>query len=295
MTRRPRRKRLTGLSFNRMLPNLLTLVGLCVGLSAIRLAMDGKFGASVVALAVSAAIDGLDGRLARLLKATSRFGAEFDSLADFLCFGIAPALVIYLWSLEDWGAIGFLPPLMFASAMALRLARFNAGMDTAPRAAFAYNFFAGVPAPAGAGLALLPLFLGLEADQLHLVWLRAVVGFPLFTGVTLVAAALLCVSTLPVWSFKNFKVPSETVLPLLLGVVVFAAILFADPYAAFALLGIAYIVMLPFSRRSYKRLAREAELRRGAETDEPPSDATMQSGAMRGGALPGNVSLLKPP
>lgn len=284
MTRRPRRKRLAGLSFNRMLPNLLTLVGLCVGLSAIRLALDGKFGASVVALAVSAAIDGLDGRLARMLKATSRFGAEFDSLADFLCFGIAPALVIYVWSLQDWGAIGFLPPLMFASAMALRLARFNAALDTAPPAAFAYNFFTGVPAPAGAGLALLPLFLGLEADQLHLVWLRAVVGFPLFTGLTLVGAALLCVSTLPVWSFKNFKVPSEGVLPLLLGVVVFAAVLFADPYAAFALLGIAYLAMLPFSRRSYKRLAREAELRRAAEPDDPLDKP-----------LPGNVSLLKPP
>ncbi len=263
--RRPRRPRLAGLSFNRMVPNLLTLVGLCIGLSSIRLALDGKFGTAVIAVAVSAAIDGIDGRLARMLKATSRFGAEFDSLADFLCFGIAPALVIYLWSLRDWGAIGFLPPLMFASAMALRLARFNAALEGAPRAAFAYNFFTGVPAPAGAGLALLPLFLGLEADQLHLVWARAVVGYPLFVGVVLVGAALLCVSTLPVWSFKNFKVPSEGVLPLLLGVVVFAAILFADPYAAFALIGFAYLVMLPFSLRSYRRLAAEAASRQVVE------------------------------
>ena len=263
--RRPRRPRLAGLSFNRMVPNLLTLVGLCIGLSSIRLALDGKFGTAVIAIAVSAAIDGIDGRLARMLKATSRFGAEFDSLADFLCFGIAPALVIYLWSLRDWGAIGFLPPLMFASAMALRLARFNAALEGAPRAAFAYNFFTGVPAPAGAGLALLPLFLGLEADQLHLVWARAVVGYPLFVGVVLVGAALLCVSTLPVWSFKNFKVPSEGVLPLLLGVVVFAAILFADPYAAFALIGFAYLVMLPFSLRSYRRLAAEAASRQVVE------------------------------
>jgi CDP-diacylglycerol--serine O-phosphatidyltransferase len=261
--RPPRRKRLAGYSFNRMIPNLLTLVGLCVGLSAVRLAMDGKFGASVIALAVSGVIDGLDGRLARLLRATSRFGAEFDSLTDFLCFGIAPALIIYLWSLQDWGAIGFLPPLMYASAMALRLARFNAALETAPKAAFSYNFFTGVPAPAGAGLALFPLFLGLEADKAHLLWLRAMVGYPLFTGAVLVAVALLCVSTLPVWSFKNFKIPTANVLPLLLGVVVFAAILLADPYAAGALLGVAYIVMLPFSRRSYRRLAAEAEARRG--------------------------------
>jgi CDP-diacylglycerol--serine O-phosphatidyltransferase len=261
-TRRPRRKRLTGYSFNRMLPNLMTLIGLCIGLSAIRLGMDGKFGSAVIAIAVSGVIDGLDGRLARLLKATSRFGAEFDSLADFLCFGIAPALVIYLWSLQNWGAIGFLPPLMFASAMALRLARFNAGLDSAPPAAFAYNFFTGVPAPAGAGLALFPLLVGLEADKLHLIWLRALVGYPLFAGGVLVAAALLCVSTIPVWSFKNFKIPAAGVLPLLLGVVVFAAILLADPFAAGALLGLAYIIMLPFSRRSFHRLAKEAEDRR---------------------------------
>jgi CDP-diacylglycerol--serine O-phosphatidyltransferase len=260
--KRPRRPRLSGQSFNKTLPNLMTLVGLCVGLSAIRLAMDGKFGSAVIAIAVSAVIDGLDGRLARLLKATSRFGAEFDSLADFLCFGIAPALIIYLWSLQSWGAIGFLPPLMFASAMALRLARFNAALESAPGAAFSYNFFTGVPAPAGALLTLFPLFVGLEADRLKLIWLRATVGYPLFSGAVLVGVALLCVSTLPVWNFKNFKIPSSNVLPLLLGVVVFAAILLADPFAAGALIGLAYMGMLPFSLRSYRRLASEAQTRR---------------------------------
>jgi CDP-diacylglycerol--serine O-phosphatidyltransferase len=257
-----RRPRLTGLSFNKMVPNLMTLMGLCIGLSAIRFALDGKFGTAVIAVAVSGAIDGLDGRLARLLKATSRFGAEFDSLADFLCFGIAPALILYLWSLEDWGAIGFLPPLMFASAMALRLARFNAALDTAPPVAFSYNFFTGVPAPAGALLALFPLVVGLEADKLHLIWLRNLAGFPLFCGAVLAGTAVLCVSTLPVWSFKNFKVPTDAVLPLLLGVVIFAAVLLADPFIAAALAGIAYVAMLPFSLRSYRKLAREAELRR---------------------------------
>jgi CDP-diacylglycerol--serine O-phosphatidyltransferase len=151
---------------------------------------------------------------------------------------------------------------MYASAMALRLARFNAALDSAPKAAFAYNFFTGVPAPAGAGLALFPLFLGLEADQLHWAFIHEIVNYPLFTGAILVGVALLCVSTLPVWSFKNFKIPTAGVLPLLLSVVVFAAILFADPFAAFALLGLAYIIMLPFSLRSFRRLAAEAEARR---------------------------------
>ena len=251
-----------------MLPNLMTLLGLCIGLSSIRLGLEGRFGTAVLAIAVSGVIDGLDGRLARLLKATSRFGAEFDSLADFLCFGIAPALLLYMWSLQPWGAIGFLPPLMFASAMALRLARFNAALDSAPKAAFAYNFFTGVPAPAAAGLVLFPLFVGLEANQHNQFWLQDLVSYPLFTGTFLVVTALLCVSTLPVWSFKNFKIPTAGILPLLLGVVVFAALIFADPFLAGALAGLAYIVMLPFSLRSYRKLAREASARRQAAADE---------------------------
>ncbi len=273
LRRLPRRQRFSGLSFNRMLPNLMTLLGLCIGLSSIRLGLDGRYGTAVLAIAVSAVIDGLDGRLARLLKATSRFGAEFDSLADFLCFGVAPALLLYMWSLQPWGAIGFLPPLMYASAMALRLARFNAALDSAPKAAFAYNFFTGVPAPAAAGLVLFPLFVGLEANQHNQFWLQDLVSYPLFTGAFLVGTALLCVSTLPVWSFKNFKIPTAGILPLLLGVVVFAALIFADPYLAGALAGLAYIVMLPFSLRSYRKLAREAEAWRAAveETEEEPA------------------------
>jgi CDP-diacylglycerol--serine O-phosphatidyltransferase len=265
--RLPRRQRFSGLSFNRMLPNLMTLLGLCIGLSAIRFGMQDRYGAAVIAIAVSMVIDGLDGRLARMLKATSRLGAELDSLSDFLCFGVAPALLLYMWSLQTLGAIGFLPPLMFASSMALRLARFNAALDSAPKAAFAYNFFTGVPAPAGAALALFPLFLGLEADQLGLAWLHELAAFPLFTGAVLVVVGGLSVSTLPVWSFKNFKIPNAGLLPLLFGVVVLASLILADPYLAGALLALAYMVMLPFSLRSYRKLARQAEERRAAAED----------------------------
>lgn len=267
----PQRQRFSGQSFNRMLPNLMTLLGLCIGLSSIRLGLEGRYGMAVLAIAVSGVIDGLDGRLARMLKATSRFGAEFDSLADFLCFGIAPALLLYMWSLQPWGALGFLPPLMYASAMALRLARFNAALESAPKPAFSYNFFTGVPAPAGALLALFPLFIGLAAGEYGQGWLLNVVNAPLLTAAVLVTTAVLLVSTLPVWSFKNFKVPSALMLPLLLGVVVFAALIFADPYFAGALAGLAYIVMLPFSVRSYRRLARQAQSWQGRdETDREP-------------------------
>ncbi len=263
---RPRRRpRFKGPSFNRMLPNLLTMLGLCAGLTSIRFALEGRFGAAAVAVIVAACIDGLDGRLARLLKATSRFGAEFDSLADFLCFGVAPAFILYLWSLQTAHGYGFLPCLMFAVCMALRLARFNAALDAGPHPAYTYNFFTGVPAPAGAALALIPLFLGLEAKRMGWDWLLTISQFPPFCAIVLIGTALLLVSTLPVWSFKNFKVPSEYVLPVLLGTGLFAAILVADPWAALAVGGMIYLGMLPFSRRSFMRLKREAEAVRGEQ------------------------------
>jgi len=258
--RRPRiRPRFQGPSFNRMIPNILTMLGLCAGLTAMRFALEGRFGAAAVAILVAACIDGLDGRIARLLKATSRFGAEFDSLADFLCFGVAPSFVLYLWSLDSLRGFGFVPCLMFSVCMALRLARFNAALDADPHPAYTYNFFTGVPAPAGAGLVLFPLFTGLEAKALGWDWLLAIVQSPAFTATMLVGTALLLVSTLPVWSFKNFKVPKEYVLPTFLGVGLYAALLVADPWAALAIGGLIYLGMLPFSARSFQRLKREAE------------------------------------
>ncbi len=257
---RPRvRPRFKGPSFNRMIPNILTLIGLCAGLTSVRFALDGRFGAAAVAITVAACIDGLDGRLARLLRAVSRFGAEFDSLADFMGFGVAPAFVLYLWSLQRLGPFGFVPCMFFAVCMALRLARFNASLDAGPSPAYAYNFFAGVPAPAGAAVALLPLFIGLEGHDLGVEWLVGVARSPAFCAPILIGTGFLCVSRLPVWSFKNFKVPAEYVLPLLLGIGLFAAVLVADPWVALAGVGAFYLAMLPFSVRSFRRLKREAE------------------------------------
>lgn len=259
---RPRKRirpRYKGPSFNRMIPNLLTMLGLCAGLTSMRFGLEGRYGAAAVAITVAGAIDGLDGRIARLLKATSRFGAEFDSLSDFLCFGVAPPFLIFLWSLHRGGAYGYAPCLLFSVCMALRLARFNASLEGAPKPAYAYNFFTGVPAPAGAGLALFPLFLGLEAERLDLDWLSSVARHPLLCAAVLIGTGVLSISTLPIWSFKNFKVPSEYVLPLLLGTGIFATVLVADPWAALAGAGVIYASMLPFSVRSFHRLRREAE------------------------------------
>ena len=234
-----------------------------------------------MALVVSGAIDGLDGRLARLLKATSRFGAEFDSLSDFLCFGVAPSFILYLWALRDVGRYGFLPCIMFTVCMALRLARFNAAVTgDAPKTpgphAYGQNFFTGVPAPAGAGLALFPLFVGLEGEKLGLPWLEALARQPLPVAGILIATALLSVSTLPLWSFKNFKVPAELVLPLLLGTGLFVAVLVADPWAALAAAGLIYAVMIPFSLRSARRLRADAEALQ-EEVPEEPAAPTLSS------------------
>jgi CDP-diacylglycerol--serine O-phosphatidyltransferase len=259
---RPRtRPRFEGQSFNRLIPNILTMLGLCCGLVAIRAAFDARFAEAAVLIVVAGVIDGLDGRLARLLKATSRFGAEFDSLADFLSFGVAPALVLYLWALQDYRAIAFAPALLFAVCSALRLARFNAALDVgpAPKPAYTYNFFTGVPAPAGAGCALFPLFAGLFFAQVEMPLLANIMRNPVLVTSVLILVGGLMVSTLPTWSFKNFKVPRAAVLPLLLGIGLYMALLFAEPWGALAMAGMIYLGMLPFSVRSYLRLKQEAE------------------------------------
>jgi CDP-diacylglycerol---serine O-phosphatidyltransferase len=266
---RPRtRPRYSGPSFNRLIPNIMTMLGLCAGLTGLRFAIEGRWEHAAALIVVAGAIDGIDGRLARLLKATSRFGAEFDSLSDFLCFGVAPALVLYLWTLHDVRSLGFAPCLLFAVCSALRLARFNASIIEAPavplagpppKPAYAQSFFTGVPAPAGAGLALFPLFAALAFEGWGWNGLANAIRHPAVSGLLLVVVGGLMVSTLPTWSFKNFKVRADVVLPLLLGIGTYVAVLLTEPWAALAATGLIYGGMLPFSARSYLRLKREAE------------------------------------
>lgn len=251
-------------SLNRMIPNILTLLALCAGMTAIRLAVLDRFEQATAAIIIAGILDGIDGRIARLLKGTSSFGAELDSLSDFVSFGAAPAIMLDIWTMDTLHGIGWALALLFAVCTALRLARFNTqiGAELPP---YAYNFFTGVPAPAGAGLALFPLFVGLEAQSLDWSWLLAAARFPLFNAFVLIGTAALLVSTLPVWSFKNFKVPAEYVLPLMVGVGAYVAFLVADAWGALALLALAYLGMLPFSRRSFHRLRAEAEAMRAPE------------------------------
>lgn len=268
---RPARVRVRGPSFNRLIPNILTMLGLCSGLSGMRFALEHHFEKAAIALLIAACIDGLDGRIARLLRGTSRFGAEFDSLSDFVCFGVAPSFALLMWSLEDAGRYAFIPCMMFTVCMALRLARFNAALDDDDKPDYSANFFTGVPAPAGAAIVLFPIFLGLEADRLKIASLSAFAHAPVVSALCLAFTGILLVSTVPVWSFKNFKVPSRFVLPLFLGTGLFTGFLVADPWGALACAGVIYLIMLPFSRRSYRRLRQAAEEMSERIDDETPA------------------------
>jgi len=249
--RRRVRPRFDGLSFNRLIPNIMTLLGLCAGLVAMRFALDGRWDRAASLIVVAAVIDGLDGRLARLLKATSRFGAEFDSLADFLSFGVAPAFILYLWALQGTTGIGFVPCLLFTVCMALRLARFNTDLDDVETPAWTRNYFTGMPSPAGAGTALLPLvlWLQLEAD---------VFRSPGFVAVIVIGGAMLLVSRIRTFAFKRVKLPQRWVLPAMIGVGVYVAALLSDPWLTTTLTQVAYLASIPFSDRRFRRMQRLA-------------------------------------
>jgi CDP-diacylglycerol--serine O-phosphatidyltransferase len=243
------RRGLRGFSVNRLIPNVLTLAALCSGLTAIRFALQGEFRLAVIAVIVAAIFDALDGRVARRLGVTSRFGAELDSLSDFLCFGVAPALVLYLASLKDGGALGWVATLMFPICSALRLARFNTGLlaDTPPPA-WTGSYFTGVPAPAGALLALIPLVVSFEAEA---AWPR----HPLVVGATLVVVGGLMVSRLPTFSFKKGRVSRHLVLPSLLAAALVMGVIASSPWIGLSLLGLVYLCLIPFSWLAYQRQA----------------------------------------
>ena len=257
MLRRPRmrvrvRVRPLHFSLNRLIPNILTVLALCAGMTAIRFATAEKFETAVAAVIVAAILDGLDGRIARLLKGTSSFGAQLDSLSDFVSFGVAPAVVLYLWTASQLHGLGWAVVLIFAVCCALRLARFNTqiGAELPP---YAYNFFTGVPAPAGAGLVMLPMIANFEFGA------DVVFRSPSLNAVTMLAVAALMVSRVPTFAMKRFRVPHEWVLPTLLVVGALAAFLTTEPWATMLVAGAVYLGSIPFSIRSYRRLRRAAE------------------------------------
>ena len=240
-------------TFNRLIPNIITVGALCAGLTAVRFAISEQWEFAMIAIVVAAILDALDGTIARLLKASSNFGAELDSLSDVIAFGVAPGLIIYFWSLSDIGGIGWAAGLFFVVCSALRLARFNSTLETRPR--FANDFFMGVPAPGGALLALLPILISTE------------LGFeffqhPFVTGPWVVLIALLMVSQIPTFSLKRLRVPQRLFLPMLVLIGLLAAGLAGAPWHTLLILSFVYLGSFPFSYRSYKKLQIQAEAER---------------------------------
>jgi len=255
--------RLHGLSINRMLPNILTMLALCAGVTAMRFAIDGRFEAAVVSIITAAVLDALDGRIARLLNGQSRFGEELDSLSDVVSFGVAPAMVLYLWTLQGAGTFGWIAVLALSVCAALRLARFNSKLGQNDMPAYAYNYFTGVPAPAGAGLALLPLLLSFEFGS-------DTVGSPWIVVPWTLVVAMLMVSWIPTFSLKGIRVPQWLVVPILAGVGLLAAALVSAPWLTLAGIGIAYVATIPWSFREFRRLRSEAQ-RLQAQLADPES------------------------
>lgn len=251
MNRPRRRPRIKTLPFNRLLPNIVTVLALCAGLTAIRFGFQARWELAVLAIVLAGIFDALDGRLARLVGGSTKFGAELDSLSDFVSFGVAPAVLLYFWTLQHARGVGWALALLFAVCAALRLARFNTKLGVSDMPAWAYNYFTGVPAPGAAGLVLLPMILSFQFPGAFLV-------SPVLNAAVIVTVAFLMISRIPTYSFKQFGVPHKLVLPVLLLVGLMAAFLVTSPWATVTVIGIAYIVSLPFSVRSFRALQREA-------------------------------------
>ncbi|GGF60049.1 CDP-diacylglycerol--serine O-phosphatidyltransferase [Terasakiella brassicae] len=246
--RRPKLKRLP---INHLIPNILTISALCAGMTAINFAARDMWEASVFAIVVAAILDGLDGRVARLLNAQSKFGAELDSLSDFISFGVAPPMILYFWVLENAGRIGWVFVCFFTVCMALRLARFNTALEDPDKQPWENNFFTGVPAPAGALLIMYPLVLSfMFGDD----FFRS----PAMACFFLTVIGGLMVSRFPTFSFKKAKVPAAYVLPVMIGVGLLVAFLVSAPWAMLSVIGAIYLVSIPLSFNSYKKWQRRA-------------------------------------
>ena len=247
-----------------ILPNMLTLMGVCIGLSSIRFALDGRFEIAIIAIIFAALIDGLDGRIARLIKATSKVGKELDSLTDVISFGVAPAFIMYFWKLNTLGRFGWLLCLVYVICVALRLARFNVNSNQEP--SWKDNFFEGVPSPAGAILLLTPLIISLSGfDYIQL-------NFNIIVPVFFVATSLLLISKFPSYSFKKIVIQRKATIFLLFGIVLFFGLLLIYPFNVISISVIVYLGMLPISFFHYQKLKKQNEDQNYKDEDDDLED-----------------------
>ena len=262
----PRRR---GIPLRALIPNAVTVLALCFGLTGVRFAIGGEWEKAVAAILMAGVLDGIDGRIARLLKGTSRFGAELDSLSDVTAFGVAPTLVLYLWALQHLpGRLGWVIALAHAIACALRLARFNAQIDAEDQPHKRLGYLTGIPAPLAAGITLSPLYVQF--------WLAPAFLEDLTVRASIVAVITLCVaflmvSSLPSYSWGSLRLRPSWRLPALGGVGLFAGAMVTNPWPTIAMVVLAYVISLPFAISSYARLkARGATVRRSGDGIQPP-------------------------
>jgi len=240
------------MSLNMLIPNVLTLIGLAAGLTSVRFALQEQWEFAVMAIAIAALMDALDGRVARLLKGASKFGAELDSLSDFVCFGVCPALILYLWAMQDAGRWGWIVCMLFAMCCGLRLARFNVALEDPDKPAYTSQFFTGVPAPAGAGLVLLPMVLSFNLGDTF-------VRSPATIAIWELAIGALLVSQIPTFSFKTSRIPRAWFLPAMIIIAVAATFSVSAPWWTLTFVLFLYIALLPIGIRRYRKmLARDA-------------------------------------
>jgi CDP-diacylglycerol--serine O-phosphatidyltransferase len=232
-----------------ILPNMLTLIGVCIGLTSIRFALSGEFHLAIIAIIFAALIDGLDGRIARLIKATSKVGKELDSLTDMISFGVAPAFIMYFWKLNTLGRFGWLVCLIYVICVALRLARFNVNSNQEP--SWRDNFFEGVPSPAGGILVLTPLIISLT--NFNFIQLNYDIIVPAF----FITTSLLLISKFPSYSFKKIVIQRKTTIFLLFGIVLFFGLLLIYPFNIIAISAVIYLLMLPISFFHYQKLKKQ--------------------------------------
>jgi CDP-diacylglycerol--serine O-phosphatidyltransferase len=243
-----------------ILPNMLTLIGVCIGLTSIRFSFNGQFDLAVIAIIFAALIDGLDGRIARLIKGTSKVGKELDSLTDMISFGVAPAFIMYFWTLSSLGRLGWLICLIYVICVALRLARFNINSNQEP--SWRDNFFEGVPSPAGGILVLTPLVISMT--NFDLIKIDNNIIAPIFFIVT----SLLLISKFPTYSFKKIVIQRQTTIFLLFGIVLFFGFILIYPFVAISISAILYLLMFPISYFHYNKLKKQDADKTNIEDDD---------------------------
>ncbi len=247
------KQKLKSISFRKIAPNIVTMLALCAGVTAIRYSIQAEWGKAVFCIFLAALFDGLDGRVARMLKASTKFGAELDSLCDFVSFGVAPAIMMYQSSLYDLPKFCWFFCLLFAISMSMRLARFNTMLDDKPQPKYWENFFVGVPAPAAAALAIMPILVSFDFPELAFIRSNA------FCGTLMVVVSFLMVSRIPTISTKKMKVPTYMFIPLMLFVALFASFIISQPWLTLGILTILYALSIPLGVLKFLQDKKEYE------------------------------------